>query len=289
MGKARIGVSGWDYDSWRGGAYYPADLQRGRTLQWLTRRFETVEINGSFYSLKSRRQYQAWADAAPRAVRYAVKGSRFITHNKKLKEVERPLANFFASGVLALGEKLGPILWQLPGHLRCERERIERFLELLPHDTDAAADLARHHDDRVTDPQISCRDGRHRVRHAVEARHESCFSPEFVALLRRHGIALVMSHAREWPYAEDVTAGFVYVRLHGPGETYASSYSDADLEHWTKRIRSWRSGEEPPDAARVGGGSPPVRKERDIYVYFDNDQHAFAPHDAARLQELLTS
>lgn len=284
MGKIRVGISGWSYDDWRG-PFYPEGLPRGRELEYASRRFDTVEVNGSFYSLLKPETYASWYEMTPRGFLFAVKGSRFITHNKKLADVETPLANFLASGVLRLREKLGPILWQLPETFRFDAERVGRFLELLPHDTEAAARLARRHDERVEGRAWTEAAGRHRVRHALEVRHESFFCPEFVRIARRTGTALVFSHAADWPYAEELTAGFVYLRLHGGTVTYASRYDD--LDRWAERIREWRDGDEPEDARRITDWVPPGRTARDVYVYFNNDCFARAPNDARRLARRL--
>jgi uncharacterized protein YecE (DUF72 family) len=264
--KIRVGVSGWSYDRWRGD-FYPGDLPRKQWLHWISRRFDTLEANGSFYSLQTPSTYQRWYDQTPRGHRIALKGSRFITHNKKLGDVRIALANFLASGVLALGEKLGPILWQLTSSQRFDRERLESFLELLPRDARAAAHLAADHDGRVDEPFFAV-ERNHRIRHVVEPRHVSFFEPEAVKVLRRARVALAVWHAGRWPMHEDVTAGFTYVRLHGAPETYVSGYTDGQLDEWARKIRAW---------ARQG----------DVYVYFDNDARGHAPHDAVRLAERL--
>lgn len=283
MARIRIGLSGWSYDEWRGD-FYPGDLPRGRELAYAAAMFDTLEINGSFYSLRKPSDYRAWRDAAPRGFVYAIKGSRFITHNKKLNDVETPLANFFASGVLELREMMGPFLWQLPASLAFDEERVARFLELLPHDTDTLAALARRHDGRVSGRSRLTPDRNRRVRHVLEPRHESFFTSDAVRLLRRYGTALAFSDARNWPYTEEITAGFVYVRLHGPDEPYASPYDGHALDRWATRIRLWQQARQPDDAHRITGRAPPHREARDVYVYFDNDQHGHAPRNASSLR-----
>lgn len=286
MAKARIGVSGWSYDSWRG-EFYPDDLPKRRQLEHASRRFNSIEINSSFYSLLEPDTYRSWYESTPSDFRFAVKGSRFITHNKKLRDVQTPLANFLASGVLALEEKLGPIVWQVSSSLKFDAERIAGFLELLPHDTEQAAALAKRHDSRVKGRSWLKTDRKRRLRHAIEVRNDSFFCREFIRLLRDNGTALVFSDAADWPLREEVTAGFVYLRLHGSGKTYASRYSDAELDEWRRRIDLWLDADEPDDARRITGRRPPRRKGRDVYVYFDNDQRAHAPHDAERLMKRL--
>lgn len=286
--EIRVGISGWSYAGWRG-VFYPEGLARRRELEYASRKVDSIEINGSFYSLQRPTSYRRWYEETPPGFVFAVKGSRYITHMKKLKGVERPLANFFASGVLRLGEKLGPILWQFPSNLRFDPARFEAFLSLLPKTTDEAATLARRHDARLKGRAWTHADVKLPVRHAFEVRHESFLVPEFAALLRRHGAALVFADtARVWPYTEEVTADFIYARLHGAEHLYASGYTDAQLSWWAERIRVWHRGGEPRDARRISDEKPPGEGGRDVYVYFDNDARARAPFDAMRLAERLS-
>jgi uncharacterized protein YecE (DUF72 family) len=286
VGDIRIGVSGWSYKAWRE-SFFPRELPLKRHLDYITGRFNTLEINGSFYSLQRPDTYRSWYDTAPRGFLFAVKGSRFITHNKKLGDAEAPLANFFASGVVQLAEKLGPILWQLPDTLRFVPERVASFLELLPKNTVAAAALARKHDHRFKYEPWLQSGRKRRIRHALEVRQESFATPELAKQLRRHRVALVVADSGSWPRYEEITADFLYVRLHGSPDTYASRYSDSTLDGWAERIRKWSAGGEPADAARISDRKAPRRKSRDVFVYFDNDQQAHAPHDALRLAERL--
>lgn len=288
-GVARIGISGWRYAPWRG-VFYPAGLIQRAELEFASRRFPSIEINGSFYSLQPPGNWQRWHDETPEDFVFAVKGARYVTHMKKLRDVQAPLANFFASGVLALRAKLGPILWQLPPNLSFDEERLEAFLSLLPHDTQAARALAAHHDARVTrsgtwlEPVAT-----QALRHAIEVRHASFATPAFVAMLRRHGVALVVADtAGRWPLLEDVTADFVYVRLHGDEELYASGYRDEALGDWARRIDAWRHGAQVSDARVVSPRAPRKAGRRDVYCYFDNDIKVHAPFDAERLGRLLS-
>ncbi|HEX6939470.1 MAG TPA: DUF72 domain-containing protein [Longimicrobiales bacterium] len=283
----RIGISGWAYAGWKG-TFYPRDLPRRRELEFASRAFDSIEINGSFYSLQRPDTYRRWHDTTPPDFLFAVKGSRFITHMKKLKDVDTALANFFASGVLRLGEKLGPILWQLPPRFRFDAKRVAGFLERLPRTTTAAAALARHHDERLAGRSWTHADVERPIRHAFEVRDPSFFVPEFAHLLRRHHAALVFADtAGTFPYAEEVTSDFVYLRLHGAEQIYASGYTDAQLDWWAARIRAWHAGREPPDARRITRAAAPRRSGRDVYVYFDNDAKVRAPFDARRLAERL--
>ncbi|MEP6762322.1 MAG: DUF72 domain-containing protein, partial [Sporichthyaceae bacterium] len=245
-------------------------------------------INGSFYSLQRPENYQQWRDQTPDDFVFSVKGGRFITHMKKLNDVEPPLANFFASGVLALGDRLGPILWQLPPNLGFHPDRLGEFFDQLPRTTAAAARLAERHDERLKDRAWTVTDADRPLRHALEVRHSTFENTEFVELLRRHDIALVVADtAGKWPFLEDVTSDFVYARLHGSEELYVSGYDDASLENWAAKIRCWAGGENPPDAQTLAAHAPSNPDGRDVFVYFDNDVKVRAPFDAMSLAEKL--
>jgi uncharacterized protein YecE (DUF72 family) len=286
MPEVRIGTSGWVYPGWRA-SFYPRGLPHRAALAYAAQHFNSVEVNGSFYSLQRPQTYRAWYEQTPADFLFALKGSRFITHNKKLRDIETPLANFFASGPLLLKEKLGPIVWQLPATARFDAGRLEAFFALLPRDTAIAARLARRHDQRVAGRRATARGPLRRLRHAIEVRSERFFVPELVTLARRYGIAIVVSDAAGWPRVEELTAGFVYVRLHGAERTYASAYDGALLDRWAARLERWRTGGEPDDAQRITARQPPRRSGRDVYVYFDNDFEANAPHNALQLAARL--
>ena len=267
----RIGISGWTYAPWRG-TFYPPGLVHRRELGYVAERLNSVEINGSFYALQRPSSYQGWADAVPADFLFSVKGGRFITHMKKLAGVEVALANFFASGLLALGPRLGPILWQLPPTLGFDAERMRSFFGLLPRTAGAAATLAAGHDQVVpvdraltetSNPGLA-------LRYAVEVRHETFRCPEFYDMLREHRIALVVAdNPGKWSIIEEQTTDLMYVRLHGHEELYASGYSDAALDEWAARIRAWSA------------------RGQDVYVYCDNDAKVRAPYDAMGLLDRL--
>ncbi len=267
----RVGISGWTYPPWRGD-FYPPGLRQRDELAYVARRMNSVEINGSFYSLQRRSAYAGWAAAVPAGFEFAVKGSRFLTHLKKLSDIETPLANFLASGLLALGTKLGPLLWQLPPMLGFAADRLDSFLSALPRTAGRAAEIAAGRDQRVPDDraELTAAYPDHRLRHAIEVRHESFRSREFYDLLRRHEVALVLAdNPGQWPIIDERTADFSYVRLHGHEELYASGYSDAALDDWAGRIRRW---------SEAG---------QDVYLYCDNDAKVRAPYDAMGLMRRL--
>jgi uncharacterized protein YecE (DUF72 family) len=283
--QVRVGTSGWVYPPWRG-TFYPPGLPHRRELEYLSRRVNTVEINGSFYSLQRPSSYQSWVAQTPEDFVFAVKGGRFITHMKRLRDVETPLANFFASGVLALGPKLGPVLWQLPPTVAFDADRLDSFLRLLPRSTAEAAALAQRHDQRLENRAWTSTDVDRPVRHALEARHPSFRDPALIELLRAHGVALVVADtAHTWLYLEDLTADFVYVRLHGDTELYVSGYTDEALDLWSQRVRGWQAGESPHTAHTIAPPGP--LRPREVFVYFDNDVKVRAPLDAISLAQRL--
>jgi uncharacterized protein YecE (DUF72 family) len=287
MGNIRIGISGWRYEPWRG-VFYPKDLAQRRELEFASRAFPTIEINGSFYSLQHPDSYQSWYDETPPGFVFAIKGGRYITHMLRLRECERAMANFFASGIFNLREKIGPFLWQFPPQFRYDEARFENFFRMLPRDMESALTLARRRDSRMTGRCRLAVDCNRRLRHAVEIRHESFVDERFISQLRRHRIGLVIADtAGKWPYYEDVTADFVYIRLHGDAELYVSGYTDEALERWAARIRAWAAGDEVEDARRISTKAAARRSSRDVYCYFDNDVKVRAPIDAHNLMRKL--
>ena len=283
----RIGISGWRYPPWRR-SFYPPGLRQDDELAYASTQLPTIEINGSFYALQRPESYAAWYAATPKGFVFTNKANRFITHTLRLRDAAKPLANVLASGVFALREKLGPFLWQLPPNFTFDADRLEGFFSLLPHDTQAALDLARRHEPRMDERALLEIDRKRRLRHAIEVRHESFMDPAFIALLRKYKVALVVADtAGKWPYMEDVTADFMYLRLHGDAELYASGYSEEALHRWAGKIRAWTAGGQPDDATLVSSKAPPKRKSRDLFCYFDNDIKVRAPYDAQRLMALL--
>lgn len=285
-GRILVGLSGWTYAPWRG-TFYPEGLPRARELAYAAERFGAIEINGTFYGLQRPDAFTRWRVETPDDFVFAVKGSRYITHMLKLKDAATPLANFLASGLLRLGPKLGPILWQFPPRMKFDPGRFERFFRLLPRDTDQAAAMARRHDHRLDGRSALKSDVESSVRHAVEIRHDSFCTPEFIELLRHYGIGLVVADTVEWPLLMDVTADFLYCRLHGSEELYVSGYDENALNAWATRVRAWSAGREPGDVRRVAKRADPAPDGRDVYVFFDNDAKVRAPADAAALANRL--
>lgn len=282
----RIGISGWRYARWRG-TFYPTGLAQRRELAYAGRCFPSVEINGSFYSLQRPESYQSWHDETPDDFVFAVKGPRFVTHMKRLRDCEQALANFFASGVLRLGPKLGPILWQLPPSLRFDDAVLDAFHQPAARyrgSTRPGAQTRHHLDAWAYGPE-----------HRSQAPATACAGDAPPQLLRpvlheaaaQHKVGVVVADtAGKFPYLEDVTADFVYLRLHGDAQLYASGYSDHALDRWGERIAAWAAGGEPSDAQRIGPRAS-KRARRDVYCYFDNDMKVHAPFDARGLMQRL--
>lgn len=256
----RVGISGWKYPSWRG-RFYPKGLAQTRELEYASRHFRSIEVNGSFYSLLTQESYRRWYGETPEDFVFAVKGNQYVTHVLRLQDPVPPLSVFFSSGVLALKEKLGPVLWQFPPSLRYDRECVENFLIALPRTFEAAAKLARKRGVVAM---------RGRIRHAIEVRHPSFENPEFFELLRQYDIALVIADtAGKWPYLSEITSDFLYVRLHGDRKLYSGGYSPSAIAMWERRIRKWS------------------REVDRAFIYFDNTVEMHAPDDAKALANRL--
>jgi uncharacterized protein YecE (DUF72 family) len=262
----RIGLSGWSYKSWAG-EFYPPALPQTEWLHFIAGVFPTVEVNRTFYSLLRPDTYRNWREQVPPEFKFSVKGSRYITHLRRLREVDVPLANFFASGILELGHHLDTVLWQFPANSNVSSEALTAFLSILPRSTSEAADLARGHDDRVPHYELDSGD-QSPIRHAIELRSPDEVHPDVLDAARARNVAITMSHASQWPLFDEETADFAYLRLHGPGKLYHSGYSPEQLEEWSSKLQKMNS-------------------ERDVLVYFDNDGFAHAPRDAAALIDLI--
>ncbi|MEV7633406.1 DUF72 domain-containing protein [Microbacterium sp. NPDC089318] len=267
--RIRVGTSGWRYRSWRGD-FYPRGLVQRAELGYIGEQFSTVELNGSFYSLQRPQSYLRWRAAVPDDFTFAVKGSRYISHMLRLRDAHTELANFFSSGVLALGPTLGPILWQLPERQEFDPEVLDAFLTHLPRSTAEARALGRRHDERMAGRTWLEEVDDRPLRYALEPRSDTFDDPALYEILNRHGVALTVADtAGRWPQFEPGDADLVYVRLHGASELYASGYTAEELEEWAGRCLSWASS------------------SRDVFVYFDNDIRGHAPHDALALARLV--
>jgi len=260
-GEIRIGLSGWRYPPWRG-TFYPRWLPQRRELEYASRRVSTIEINGSFYSLQRPEFYARWRDETPDGFVFAVKGPRFVTHMLKLRNCEQAVANFFASGIANLGDKLGPILWQFAPTKKFDPDDFGAFLELLPEKQDGV-----------------------RLRHAVEVRNDSFVVPEFAALLRKHDVAVVYADHEKYPAIADVTGDFVYARLQTGSDDIPTCYSEKALDEWAARAKLWAEGKAPDDLPLADPSTHAEVKPRDVFVYFITSGKVRAPHGAMAFME----
>lgn len=271
--RSRVGTSGWDHRHWQG-HFYPQSLpQRGR-LRYASERLSTLEINTTFHGGGSPSSFLAWRDATPDDFMFSVKGPKAITHTQALSDPARSIADFFASGVLGLREKLGSVLWQFPSGLDFSPELVTGFLALLPHSVGEAQRLIEQQGRTAIGPAGSDAP----IRHALEVRHESFGNPAFIDLLRRYDVAAVVSNSPAWPQLRDVTADFAYLRLHSGTDHRPNGYDAASLDEWATLVEGWRSGAGCAD-----------RSGRDTFVYFVNPEHTSVrpPFDAVSLQGRL--
>lgn len=287
MAKIHIGISGWTFEGWRGD-FYPKGVPQKKELEFASRKVNSIEVNGTFYSLQKPATFERWYSETPENFVFSVKAPQYITHIKRLKEVDGALANFLASGLLCLKEKLGPILWQFPPNVTLKDDRFEKFFEMLPHDSKQAAKQAKRHSESLDGRTYTKADGDFKVRHAFEFRHPSFMNPEFIDLMRKHGVAVVFAHAGgiKAPYMEDLTADFVYARMHGQEEKFKKGYTKETLEWWADRVSQWTQGKQPTDAQCMSDTKPKSIK-RDAFIYFDTEAKEYAPYDALNLMQRL--
>lgn len=242
-GDIRVGIGGWTYEPWRGGAFYPKKHPQARELEYASRAVTTIEINGTFYSTQKPSSFRKWADETPNDFVFAVKAHRLTTNRKVLAEAGPSIERFLSSGLSEMKRKLGPILWQFAGHKKFEPEDFEAFLALLPRTLDGL-----------------------KLRHAVEARHESFVVPEFVSLARKYGAAIVYAHHDAYPQMADVTADFVYGRLQQAAAKVETGYTAAAIKNWAARAKDWSHGKIPKDLPTAG--KPAKQAATDVFLYF---------------------
>lgn len=278
----RTGIAGWVYAEWRRGAFYPEGLPQKQELAFASAALGAIEINATFRALQKPKSFLNWAAQTPPDFLFPVKGPQLVTHIRRLKDVAEPLANFFASGPLALGTRLGPFVWQLPPNLAYDGERLEAFLALLPRTAEAAAELAGRHTEKVAEPFITT-DGITAIRHAIEVRHESFADAAFVAQLRRHNVALVAADTAAWPTL-DLTADFAYCRLQGPPD--GDRYAEADLDRWAQRLAAWARGAAMTDG-RFLVPPEPQPQPREVIALFVSSDKMHAPANAQALMRRL--
>jgi uncharacterized protein YecE (DUF72 family) len=262
-GAIRVGIGGWTYEPWRG-VFYPKDLPHKRELEYASRRLTSIEINGTYYGSQKPESFARWREETPGGFVFAVKGPRFATNRRVLAEAGESIERFFASGVTKLEEKLGPINWQFLPTKKFDAADFEAFLKLLPRTVDGWS-----------------------IRHVVEVRHESFRVPEFISLLRAHGVAVVFTDKPEFPQIPDVTAPFVYARLQRTAEDVPTGYPPDELDAWARRARLWAQGGAPADLETIGPPEKKPPKSRDVFIYMINGFKPKAPAAAMALLERL--
>ena len=262
-GLTRVGVGGWTFEPWRG-VFYPADLPKTRELEYASRKLTSIEINGTYYRLQKPETFAKWRDETPDDFVFAVKGGRHATNRAVLAEAGESIERFFASGVLLLGDKLGPINWQFAATKKFDPEDFGAFLALLPDSIE----------------------GRE-IRHAVEVRHDSFKTPDFIELARRRGVAVVVAGDSEFPLISDVTAPFVYARIMGANKTHELGYAPAALDVWAGRARIWAAGGSPADLPLIAP-APNSKSARDVFLYAISGFKERNPATALALIERLS-
>jgi uncharacterized protein YecE (DUF72 family) len=257
----RVGIGGWTFEPWRNN-FFPKGLTHARELEYASRHVTTIEVNGTFYRTQTPSTFRKWADETPDDFIFSLKAPRYTTNRRVLAEAGSSIEKFLESGVDELGEKLGPILWQFPPTKAFDAEDFGAFLELLPDAVNARS-----------------------LRHAIEVRHDSFLSEDFIALAREHKVAVVLAHSAKYPLIADVTGPFVYARLQQAREDEPTGYDAAELETWGKRARSWESGKPADDMPLIA--KAPKAEKRDVFVYMINGAKVRAPAGAVALLERL--
>jgi uncharacterized protein YecE (DUF72 family) len=256
----RVGIGGWVFAPWRG-EFYPKGLPQARELEHASRKLTSIEINGTFYRTQKPDSFRKWAQETPDDFVFSLKGPQFATNRRVLAEAGESVDRFFASGVLELKSKLGPILWQMAPTKKFDPEDFAAFLALLPPRLDGRA-----------------------IRHVVEVRQQSFLTPEFIELLRKFSVAVVLVESDKHPLIADVTSDFVYARLQGTSEKETTGYAPKALDLWAKRARTWADGGTPGDLATIAGPAP-AKAKRDVFIYMISGAKVRAPAAAMALIE----
>lgn len=263
-GTIRVGIGGWVFEPWRG-AFYPDKWPQKRELEYAAQRLGSIEINGTYYGSQKPESFARWHAETPDDFVFAVKGSRYITNRRVLAEAGASIERFFAGGVMELKEKLGPINWQFMPTKQFDPDDFEAFLKLLPNTVDGVT-----------------------IRHAVEVRHDSFRTPDFIALLRHHGVAAIAAADSDYTQIADLTAHFVYARIMGTTEAQPEGYTPAELDHWAQRARTWAEGAMPDDLEPVAP-DPPKRQPRDVFLYVISGDKVRNPAAAMALTQRLAA
>jgi uncharacterized protein YecE (DUF72 family) len=262
-GQIRIGIGGWTFEPWRG-VFYPKGLPHAKELAYAGERLTSIEVNGTFYRTQAPATFRKWAGEVPDGFVFSIKGSRYVTNRRVLKEAGESIERFLDSGVTELGSKLGPLLWQLAPFKKFDEADFGGFLELLPEKFDG-----------------------HRLRHVIEVRHDSFRSPAFVSLLRKFGMAAVYTDHVSYPNIADVTADFVYARLQRGEDDVPTAYPPKQIKEWAGRLQAWAVGGAPKDLPRVEEKHKPKTEPRDVFAYVIHEGKVRAPAAAMALIERL--
>ncbi|MEO3999244.1 DUF72 domain-containing protein [Mesorhizobium sp. CAU 1732] len=260
-GKIRAGMGGWTFEPWEG-TFYPDKLSKAKQLQYASRQVKTIEVNGTYYSTFKPATFAKWAGDTPDDFVFALKAIRFSTNRRVLAEAGESVQRFLDSGVSELGDKLGPIVWQFAPTKKFVADDFGAFLALLPEKQDGVA-----------------------LRHAVEVRNDSFVAPDFVALARKHKVAIVYAHHNTYPEVADITGDFVYARLQRGSDDNPDCYTDKELDGWAARTKLWAEGGQPDDLPYAGDTKPAAKKPRDVFVYFITEGKVRAPFGAIALQK----
>jgi uncharacterized protein YecE (DUF72 family) len=263
FGQIRAGIGGWTFEPWRG-VFYPKGLPQAKELTYAGEHLTTIEINATYYGSQKPESFRKWARETPENFIFSVKGSRFTTNRRVLAEAGDSIKYFFNSGVLELGARLGPVLWQFAPTKKFDEADFGKFLELLP----------------------TTLDGR-KLRHVVEVRHDSFRSPAFIALLRKFSVPVVFAEHHDYPAIADITGDFVYARLQKGDDKIETAYPAKALDAWAGRARTWAAGGTPDDLPLIDGAHRPKAEARDVFVYFIHEGKVRAPAAAIALIERL--
>ena len=264
-GKVYVGIGGWNFPPWRG-VFYPKGLPQAKELAYAATHLTSIEINSTFYGSQKPESFRKWAREAPDGFVFSVKGPRFATNRRVLADAGDSIRHFLNTGVMELGDRLGPLLWQFAPFKKFDLADFGAFLALLPE----------KHEGR-------------KLRHVIEVRHDSFLVPEFVALLRRHNMAPVYSEHETYPAIADITSGFVYLRLQKGKDTIATGYPPKELDAWAKRLETFASGSVPKDLPQVDPKSAPKPKPLDVFAYVIHEGKVRAPAAAMELIARLQS
>ncbi|YBV97329.1 DUF72 domain-containing protein [Phyllobacteriaceae bacterium JZ32] len=262
-GAIRAGIGGWTFEPWEG-TFYPDDLPKKRQLEYASRQLTTIEVNGTYYGSQKPATFAKWASEVPDGFVFSLKGNRFVTNRRFLAEAGESIERFLTQGITELGPHLGPILWQFAPTKKFDPDDFEAFLKLLPEKQDGL-----------------------KLRHTVEVRHPSFAVPEFVALARKHGVAITYAEHFEYPEIADITADFVYARLQKGKDEITTGYPAEALDRWAERAKIWADGNSPDDLPYADADNRAPKEPRDVFVYFIHEGKVRAPNAARALMERI--